>query len=214
MIIYKTTNLINNKIYIGQDKHNNTDYLGSGKILKKAIKKYGIKNFKKEILEICKSQEELNRREEYWIKNFNSFCPNGYNIAKGSFGGDVLTNHPNRKNIIEKRAKKMRGRISPLKGRHITEEAKNNISKNNAKYWLGKNIPEYVKEKIRKSRKKQDMSYLYASYEIYKKDKLININCLTKFLKDYNFPKTMFYRLLRNEIKKYKDFNNLRKVKK
>lgn len=40
MIIYKTTNLINNKIYIGQDKNNNPKYLGSGDLLKKAIKKY------------------------------------------------------------------------------------------------------------------------------------------------------------------------------
>ena len=42
MIIYKTTNLINGKFYIGKDSKNDPNYLGSGKILKKAFKKYGI----------------------------------------------------------------------------------------------------------------------------------------------------------------------------
>ena len=41
MIIYKTKNLVNNKIYIGQDKNNNPKYLGSGLILNRSIKKYG-----------------------------------------------------------------------------------------------------------------------------------------------------------------------------
>jgi hypothetical protein len=50
VIIYKTTNLINNKIYIGKSNTNNSDYLGSGKRLKLAIKKYGKENFKKEML--------------------------------------------------------------------------------------------------------------------------------------------------------------------
>jgi len=48
MIIYKTTNLINNKIYVG--KHNtsaNDGYLGSGKLIKQAVKKYGKENIKR-----------------------------------------------------------------------------------------------------------------------------------------------------------------------
>lgn len=50
MIIYKTTNLINGKIYIGKDKHNNSKYLGSGRRLIKAIQKYGRDFFLKEII--------------------------------------------------------------------------------------------------------------------------------------------------------------------
>jgi len=45
--IYKTTNLINGKIYIGQSFKHNCKYLGSGIFLKRAIKKYGIENFRR-----------------------------------------------------------------------------------------------------------------------------------------------------------------------
>jgi len=89
MIIYKTTNLINGKIYVGQDKNNNPHYYGSGKLLKAAIKKYGQKNFKKETLEECYTPQELDEKEIYWIKTLNSVDKNiGYNISDGSKEGD------------------------------------------------------------------------------------------------------------------------------
>jgi hypothetical protein len=50
MVIYKTTNLINGKIYIGQDSNDNKNYLGSGLKLKRAIKKYSKENFIKEVI--------------------------------------------------------------------------------------------------------------------------------------------------------------------
>jgi hypothetical protein len=62
MIIYKTTNLVNQKFYVGKDTNNNPNYYGSGKRLKLAIKKYGIVNFKKETLEVCNTLELLNER--------------------------------------------------------------------------------------------------------------------------------------------------------
>jgi group I intron endonuclease len=92
MIIYKTINLINNKIYIGKDVRDRNYYYGSGMILKQAIKKYGIGNFKKEIIECCESKEELCEREKYWIEKYHSTNPKiGYNITIGGTGGDTFT---------------------------------------------------------------------------------------------------------------------------
>ena len=87
MVIYKTINLLNDKFYIGKDSNNNNNYLGSGKIIKKAIKLYGKENYKKEILEVCNSKDELNKREIFWINELNSTNRNiGYNIALGGNG--------------------------------------------------------------------------------------------------------------------------------
>lgn len=87
--IYKTTNLINGKIYIG--KHLATkfslSYKGSGAILKQAFKKYGKENFKCELIAEATTEEELNNLEAYWINYFNSRDPEiGYNIVEGGLG--------------------------------------------------------------------------------------------------------------------------------
>lgn len=84
--IYKTTNLINGMIYVGQHKAINFSkiYKGSGKLITEAFKKYGKENFKVELLEWCETKEELDEKEKYWVKYFG--LPNfniGYNISKG-----------------------------------------------------------------------------------------------------------------------------------
>ena len=89
--IYKTTNLINKKMYIGKhhsDVFEPQKYIGSGPILLKAIKKYGKDNFKCELIEWCDSKQQLDAREQYWITALN--CqqdPQYYNLAKGGEGG-------------------------------------------------------------------------------------------------------------------------------
>lgn len=88
MIIYKTTNLINGKIYIGKDVKNKKKLFWFWNNSKKAIEKYGKENFSKEIIEYCKNNDELCEREIYWIKKLNSTNKNiGYNISKGGIGG-------------------------------------------------------------------------------------------------------------------------------
>ena len=89
MIIYKITNKVNGKIYIGQDKNNNPNYLGSGKKIKRAVKKYGKENFIKEIIEECVDENHMNEREVYWIMFYNSQDRKiGYNISEGGKEGD------------------------------------------------------------------------------------------------------------------------------
>lgn len=95
MIIYKTINLINNKIYIGQTNGKRKNYLGSGTKLKKAINKYGFKNFKVEILENnIENIDELNRLEKYYINLYDSTNPEiGYNLIKGGTGLHIYNNY-------------------------------------------------------------------------------------------------------------------------
>lgn len=125
MIIYKTINLINGKIYIGQDTLNDPAYMGSGKLFIKAIKKYGKKNFKKEIIEICSCVEELNEREIYWIQYYNSTDHKiGYNISTGGLGhiGSGPHNEDRKKKISQARM-----------GMKFSEEHKINMRKPKSK---------------------------------------------------------------------------------
>lgn len=69
-IIYKTTNLINGKWYIGKDELNNPKYIGSGMLLTKAVQKYGKENFKKEILAEAGTRAALSQLEELFIKKY------------------------------------------------------------------------------------------------------------------------------------------------
>jgi group I intron endonuclease len=103
MVIYETINKINGKRYIGKDKHNDPNYLGSGAILTKAIKKYGRENFVKTILEHCDSEDHMAERERHWIKITGAqISDTYYNIGSGGNGGDNITNHPNRDEFIKK----------------------------------------------------------------------------------------------------------------
>ena len=95
MYIYLITNLINDKVYIGQSSKSWTsslDYYGSGTLIKQAIEAYGIENFNKTLLQECQSKEELNEAECYWIDHYSSRLNKElYNITKGGIGGVTYT---------------------------------------------------------------------------------------------------------------------------
>lgn len=92
-VIYKATNLIDGKAYIGQTKNFETrkrqhlrakdDYP-----FHLALRKYGEENFEWAILEEC-DNSELNKRESYWIFYYNTYR-NGYNVTKGGDNADAL----------------------------------------------------------------------------------------------------------------------------
>jgi group I intron endonuclease len=101
MGIYKFTNNINGKIYIGQSsniqRRFNEHLRRTEQQIDQAIQKHGIDNFSFEILEECEL-DKLNERENYWIAFFDCLIPNGYNVKDGfalrgeSHGSSKLTN--------------------------------------------------------------------------------------------------------------------------
>ena len=89
--VYKTTNKINGKTYIGKHKTENSDndsYMGSGKLIKRAFKKYGKENFKKEILFFLDNYQDMNDKEKEVIAEEDAVAdPNSYNLKDGGEGG-------------------------------------------------------------------------------------------------------------------------------
>ena len=100
-IIYKITNTINNKIYIGkhQTKDINDGYMGSGKYLNNAKAKYGIENFKKEILFIFETEVEMNNKEKELVTEEFCLREDTYNICIGGQGGFGYINSHEHKNM-------------------------------------------------------------------------------------------------------------------
>lgn len=142
MILYKITNILNNKIYIGQtiqlnhklrwNSHiNNAKLNKNGDAITQAIRKYGKDNFKFEIICKVNSIEELNKLEEEYIKTCNSLCPNGYNIK---FGGK---NQKLPDIVKQKISKSLKGHVCSKKGKK-----RPNISKALKEYYKnkGKNL--------------------------------------------------------------------------
>ena len=101
--IYKTSNLLNNKFYIGMHSTENIEdgYIGSGTILWHAIKKYGKSNFITEIIEYLPNREDLKDREKEIINEDLLKDPNCMNIQKGGGGWFQLTSEEKRKQQIK-----------------------------------------------------------------------------------------------------------------
>lgn len=96
MYVYETTNLVNGKKYIGVSitKSNSDNYLGSGILLKRAIKKYGFENFKKVIIKVFNLEQDARDYERKLIEELDAINDkNYYNLVAGGYGGGVR-NHP------------------------------------------------------------------------------------------------------------------------
>ena len=140
MFIYKTINLVNGKIYIGQHCGSNPNYIGSGILISKAIKKYGRENFKREILEYCDNVDHMNEREIIWIARYDSTNPLiGYNLARGGGG------------LTEESIKKM---SKAMRGKKHSEETKKKLSE----AWKGRKVSEESKKKMSEARKGKKLS--------------------------------------------------------
>lgn len=159
--IYKITNNLNNKVYIGKREKSKFDegYWGSGKYIKNAINKYGIENFSREILEWCADRDSLCEREAYYIDYLNTRnFEIGYNIAKGGIGGgsphteEWKLAHSGSGNgrFGKEVSKETRLKISTAnKGKVRTTETKEKISKS----LKGVKKPDGFSEKVSKFQK-------------------------------------------------------------
>lgn len=122
--VYKITNCINGKIYVGIHKYRgpgiDTRYWAGGILITEALKKYGKSNFYREIIEWCYSKEELNTKEEYWIKELDARNLDvGYNLAVGGFhnGGNQF-GHPTSEQTRIKISQANKGRKRTLEWSH------------------------------------------------------------------------------------------------
>lgn len=143
--LYKITNLTNGKMYIGQHTTSNLDdgYMGSGTIIKRAIQKYGIDNFRKEWLMFCEDSDELNYMERVFVDQTWLDRSDTYNLSLGgevSSGFTFTMSEETKKKISEAN----KGRQPPNKGISRSAEVKKKLSEaNKGKQWSSE-----VKKKI------------------------------------------------------------------
>ncbi len=161
---YITTNLSNGKRYVGDHSTDIIDdgYMGSGKIILRALKKYGKENFKKEILENFETKQEAFNAQEKYINKYNTLAPNGYNLSPtgGTEMGGILSEESRRK-ISETLSISNKGRkLSEFhkkqlsiakKGIKFSKEHKEKLSKSKKgkpSFFLGKKHSDETKKKI------------------------------------------------------------------
>lgn len=217
MNIYKITNLINGKIYIGKEKFDDPKYMGSGLLIKRAIKKYGLDNFKKSIIEETNNYIYLCDREKYWIDFYKSTNPDvGYNISDGGDGGDVFKNHPDLESIKRKisdsspiRGKKYEEYFGPERAKSIREK----LSKNHGRWNKGLGIKKAkgIKREINRKNKedliKKEIESINNDYHnlgfnrVYERIKIISGKTPNTFFKN----RMDFYLLLDPSIIKDMD---------
>lgn len=206
--IYITENLVNGKRYIGKKSSPEQDmnYLGSGKLIKRAIKKYGKENFKCEVLEWCETEEELNNMEKYYIKAFNAQeDPMFYNISAGGDWGNIT------KGMTKEEYEQWKEKINP-KGRHHSEETKKKMSEIRKGIIFSEETIEKMKinnagEKNPHYGKKQTEKHKEAMKKLYKKTLVIlpdktelyfdsTKDCKNYMKENYNFSSYLVKKLL------------------
>ncbi len=154
MIVYKATNKINGKVYVGQTvfplkRRIMFHQRAKTGIFPAAIRKYGIDNFEIEPYAWCYSKEHLDFFEKFYINYFNSKVPNGYNITDGGNGGMLgykASEETRRKQSESSKGKNkgekngMFNKPGSMRNRKHTEESKKKNSELHKRLWAN---PEY-----------------------------------------------------------------------
>ncbi len=162
-IIYETTCVVNNKTYIGCHATDNLDdgYMGSGKLLLAAFKKYGRENFKKTILHIYNNPHDMFSKEKELVNEDFVSSKSSYNLVPGGSGGFKVQDIDDWK---KKLSASRIGNTNALGYKH-TDETKRKLSeagkgrvawnKGLPGTWMGKSHSEESKQKISISKKGQ-----------------------------------------------------------
>lgn len=168
--IYKVTNKINGKFYIGkhQTKTPNDNYYGSGKAIVNAIKLYGKENFVKEVLFIFDNEIEMNAKEEELITEEFVLRSDTYNLGIGGeggphFKGKTFSEESKKKisnsNKGKKRSEETKQKLSEVsKKRAYSDDTKEKMRLSALNRKTGQTQSEETKQKIREARKKQVFS--------------------------------------------------------
>jgi group I intron endonuclease len=161
MIIYKATNKINNKFYIGKTvrtlnkrikSHLRNVKNGSNTYFHNALRKYGIDNFDWELLYECNDNMELGKKEIEFIKLYDANNLNkGYNLTSGGDGGDTWTLNTHKEETSKKLSYSIKNSIPHKEAVH-SDDFRKKISDRN------KNWSDEVKQKISKRLKGKSKS--------------------------------------------------------
>jgi group I intron endonuclease len=206
MYIYKITNKLNGKIYIGKHASKRKNYWGSGKVIKLVIKKHGKENFVNEIIEFCNNEKELNECEIYWIKFFNATDKNiGYNITDGGDGnGNICKGYWLNKKLSDEHKKNISnnhadvcGEKNPMYNKKHTNEVKEKLRK----FRTGRKSNNACKLKLSEKRKgeKNSNSKLTANIVLNIKNDYINNKLTMEQLGiKYGVKKSCIWKIIHN----------------
>lgn len=192
--IYMTINNINGKRYIGKKKYGRDDdkYLGSGKLLKQAINKYGRENFSRYILCEAKDYNELNTLEKYYINKFNAQeRKDFYNISSGGDWGDIT------KGMTKEEYNKWRLKISEnnkWRGKKRIEHSNNMKGEKN--HFYNKKHTDETKKKIKRIGKDNGKS---KSVIINFNDgKILEFESLTQTISSLSVSQYLLWKMINN----------------
>lgn len=161
-IIYQITNKVNGKIYVGMHQTRNLDdgYMGSGLAIGKAIEKYGLENFKKEILCECSSFDEMNKKEAEIVNSEFVAREDTYNLSVGGTYGwenvnKVMRKDPERFKLMQLHAAEaLRKVCKTTEHRQKMSEIKKRYFELHDGAFTGKNHSEETKRKMSESHKR------------------------------------------------------------
>lgn len=168
--VYKTTNIINGKFYIGVHKHKSPHdkaYIGSGITLKHAIQKYGIENFHNEVIAYHETHEDAYKHEAQIVTDELVNADDCYNMIRGGKGGGLtkpflseeqlaLMRRPKSESTKKKISETLMGKC------YITEDGLRRISEKSKGNQYAKGNSHKLSDKTKANMSKARMGIQYS----------------------------------------------------